>query len=159
RRHSGAARALRAVDCQGDAVRRYRPLAGGGNSRARVHARGRTDGGVVCDHRWTHQDRARRFRPRGGSGRSRRQAPHTGARTAHRYLVPTLIWHNRRMLQPEALATREPLVWSTGAGADVWEIFRAASAGDVATIERLIAADPSLVRSSYLYHRPLSFAV
>src|SRR5688500_4865971 len=61
--------------------------------------------------------------------------------------------------QPEALKKSEPWLWSPGAGTDVWEMFMACMNGDLATVERLIAKDPSLVRSHYEYRTPLSFAV
>jgi ankyrin repeat protein len=63
------------------------------------------------------------------------------------------------MIQPEALKKDEPLFWSPGKGADVWEMFRAAINGDLETIKRLLAKDPSLARSNYEYRTPLSFAV
>lgn len=63
------------------------------------------------------------------------------------------------MTQPEELKKNEPLVWSTGTGADVWEMFRAAIGGDVESILRLLDKDPSLVRSAFDYRTALSFAV
>src|SRR5687767_14550905 len=63
------------------------------------------------------------------------------------------------MIQPEALKKNEPLVWSTGTGADVWEMFCAAIAGDLETINRLLHKDPSLVRCIHAYRTPLYFAV
>src|SRR6516165_1012561 len=63
------------------------------------------------------------------------------------------------MIQPDALARDEPLFWSPGRGADVWEMFCAAIRGDLEGIKRLLAKDPSLVRSHYEYRTPLSFAV
>src|SRR5262249_48182382 len=63
------------------------------------------------------------------------------------------------MIQPEALKKDEPLFWSPGKGADVWEMFCAAIPGDLETIKRLLDKDPSLVRSHYEYRTPLSFAV
>lgn len=63
------------------------------------------------------------------------------------------------MIRPEALTKNEPLFWSPGSGADVWEMFCAAIRGDLETIERLVEKDPSLVRSHYEYRTPLSFAV
>jgi hypothetical protein len=64
-----------------------------------------------------------------------------------------------RMIRPQALEKDEPLTWSTGTGADVWEMFRGAIAGDVASLARLLDKDPSLVRGQYGYLRPLYFAV
>ena len=63
------------------------------------------------------------------------------------------------MIQPEALKKREPLLWSPGSGVDVWDMFCACLAGDLPTVKRLVAKDPSLVRSHYAYRTPLYFAV
>ena len=63
------------------------------------------------------------------------------------------------MIRPEALARDEPLFWSPGRGTDVWAMFEAAAAGDVPALERLLDADPSLLRCQYEYRTPLSFAV
>ncbi|MGH9175887.1 MAG: ankyrin repeat domain-containing protein, partial [Vicinamibacterales bacterium] len=63
------------------------------------------------------------------------------------------------MIRPEALTTNERLLWSPGAGADVWAMFCAAIAGDLETVKRLVTKDPSLVRSNYAYRTPLYFAV
>src|SRR5690348_5316054 len=63
------------------------------------------------------------------------------------------------MFQPEALSKNEPLFWSTGEGIDVWKMFCAAMAGDVAKIKSLLDKDPSLIRSQYDYRPAISFAV
>lgn len=63
------------------------------------------------------------------------------------------------MIQPEELKKNKPLVWSTGTGTAVWELFCACSAGDLATVRRLVGKDPSLVRCHYAYRKPLYFAV
>jgi ankyrin repeat protein len=63
------------------------------------------------------------------------------------------------MIRPELLAKDEPLVWSTGTGTDVWEMFCAAIRGDLDRIRQLLCKDPSLVRSHYWYRTPLYFAV
>jgi ankyrin repeat protein len=63
------------------------------------------------------------------------------------------------MIRPEPLTKDEPLVWSTGTGTDVWEMFCAAIAGDLDAIRKLLCKDPSLVRSHYVYRTPLYFAV
>ena len=63
------------------------------------------------------------------------------------------------MIRPDELKKNEPLVWSAGMGTDVWELFCACIAGDLETVKRLVAADPSLVRAHYEYRTPLSFAV
>ncbi|MEO7501226.1 MAG: ankyrin repeat domain-containing protein [Gemmatimonadaceae bacterium] len=63
------------------------------------------------------------------------------------------------MLRPDELKKDEPLLWSTGIGTDVWEMFCASMSGDVASVRRLLAKDPSLVRGSFAYRRPMYFAV
>jgi ankyrin repeat protein len=63
------------------------------------------------------------------------------------------------MLQPDALKKNEPLKWSAGSGLDVWELFCACIAGDLASVRRLVEKDPSLVRSQHAYRTPLYFAV
>src|SRR5262249_15533346 len=63
------------------------------------------------------------------------------------------------MTQPEELKKGEPLTWSPGIGADVWELFCACVNGDAETVKRLVAKDPSLVRCHYRYRKPLYFAV
>lgn len=63
------------------------------------------------------------------------------------------------MIQPRELQQDEPLVWSTGRGIDVWEMFRASASGNLGTVKRLLRKDPSLVRGAYAYRRPMYFAV
>ncbi|HLJ97520.1 MAG TPA: ankyrin repeat domain-containing protein [Gemmataceae bacterium] len=63
------------------------------------------------------------------------------------------------MIQPEALKKTEPLMWATGIGTDVWELFRACIAGNLETVKQLLAKDPSLVDTQYAYRTPLYFAV
>lgn len=63
------------------------------------------------------------------------------------------------MRQPEALKKNEPLIWSSGTGTDVWEMFCACLQGDLETIKRLLRKDPSLARCNYAYRTPLYFAV
>ena len=63
------------------------------------------------------------------------------------------------MIQPDELKKNEPLKWSTGKGTDVWSMFCACIAGDLAAVQRLVASDPALVRCSYAYRTPLYFAV
>lgn len=65
----------------------------------------------------------------------------------------------QRMIQPEKLKKNEPLVWSTGTGADVWDLFCACMTGDLETVKRLVSKDPSIVRCHYAYRKPLYFAV
>jgi ankyrin repeat protein len=61
--------------------------------------------------------------------------------------------------QPEELKQNVPLLWSTGTGTDVWEMFCACIAGDLESVGRLIEKDPSLVRCHHSYLTPLYFAV
>jgi len=63
------------------------------------------------------------------------------------------------MTQPDELKTNEPLLWSTGSGVHVWEMFRACIAGDVEAVMNLVSKDPSLVRCHYAYRTPIYFAV
>ena len=63
------------------------------------------------------------------------------------------------MIQPEALKKSEPLLWSTGSGVDVWEMFCACVAGDLPAVKRLVGKDASLVRSHCAYRTPIYFAV
>ncbi len=63
------------------------------------------------------------------------------------------------MFQPDELRGNRRLVWSTGTGAAVWELFGACVAGDLGTVERLVQDDPSIVRAHYAYRKPLYFAV
>ena len=63
------------------------------------------------------------------------------------------------MIQPEALKKPEPLLWATGTGTDVWELFGACIAGDLEAVKQLLAKDPSLARTHYAYRTPIYFAV
>ena len=63
------------------------------------------------------------------------------------------------MVQPEELKTDAPLLWSPGAGTEVWRLFCASVSGDLAAVTQLIDANPSLVRAHYEYRTPLYFAV
>jgi ankyrin repeat protein len=63
------------------------------------------------------------------------------------------------MVRPEELTRNEPLLWSAGNGTEVWDLFCACAGGDVETVERLVGANPSLVRAHYEYRTPLYFAV
>jgi ankyrin repeat protein len=63
------------------------------------------------------------------------------------------------MIQPEALKKSEPLLWASGTGTDVWELFNACIAGNLEAVKRLLARDPSLVNTQYAYRTPLYFAV
>src|SRR5687767_12117097 len=63
------------------------------------------------------------------------------------------------MIRPEELKKNQPLVWSTGRGTEVWDLFCACIAGDLEAVQRLIGNDPSLVRCQHAYRKPLYFAV
>jgi ankyrin repeat protein len=63
------------------------------------------------------------------------------------------------MIQPEELKKDEALLWSTGTGTDVWELFCACIAGDLETVKRLVNKDPSIVRCHYAYRTRIYFAV
>ena len=78
---------------------------------------------------------------------------------------PKLVHHveslqpHRRMLQPAELKSDQPLTWSSGRGTDVWALFQACAAGDLQTVQALIAKDRTLARAHYDYRKPLYFAV
>jgi ankyrin repeat protein len=63
------------------------------------------------------------------------------------------------MVRPAELTKNEPLLWSAGNGTEVWDLFCACAAADLDTVERLVDANPSLVRAHYEYRTPLYFAV
>jgi ankyrin repeat protein len=63
------------------------------------------------------------------------------------------------MMQPDELKKGEPLVWSTGTGTDVWEMFCACIAGDLAAVKRLLDKDRALVHCQHVYRKPIYFAV
>jgi ankyrin repeat protein len=63
------------------------------------------------------------------------------------------------MIQPDELKRDEPMLWTPGTGAEVWEMFCACISGDIDTVKRLVNKDPSIVRCSYAYRTPLYFAV
>jgi hypothetical protein len=63
------------------------------------------------------------------------------------------------MIQPDELKKNESLKWSPGTGMEVWDLFRAAIAGDLEKIRRLVEKNPALVRSHFRYRTPLYFAV
>jgi ankyrin repeat protein len=63
------------------------------------------------------------------------------------------------MIQPDELSKNEPLMWSTGSGTEVWDMFCACIAGDLETVKRLLNKNPSLARCHYAYRTPMYFAV
>jgi ankyrin repeat protein len=78
---------------------------------------------------------------------------------------PKLVHHvetvqpHRNMLQPAELKSDEKLKWSAGTGSEVWALFQACSAGDLETVQALLAKDRSLARAHYDSRKPLYFAV
>src|SRR5262249_10411458 len=65
----------------------------------------------------------------------------------------------QRMIQPDELKKSERVTGANVAGTDVWELFCACIAGDLEAVKRLVAKDPSLVRTQHAYRTPLYFAV
>ena len=63
------------------------------------------------------------------------------------------------MLQPAELQSDQKLLWSPGRGTDLWSLFQACIAGDLAAVQGLLAKDPTLSRAHYDYRKPLYFAV
>lgn len=63
------------------------------------------------------------------------------------------------MTQPDELKKNEPLVWSSGRGTDVWELFCACIDGNLKKVRQLFEKDPSLARCQHAYRKPLYFAV
>lgn len=63
------------------------------------------------------------------------------------------------MLRPKELASNEVLIWATGRGTDVWELFGACIHGDVAAVRQLLDTEPALVRTHFAYRTPIYFAV
>ena len=63
------------------------------------------------------------------------------------------------MVRPEELTKDEPLLWSAGHGPEAWDLFCACAAGDLEAVERLLRANPSLVRAHYEYRTALYFAI
>ncbi|MEO6621639.1 MAG: ankyrin repeat domain-containing protein [Dyadobacter sp.] len=63
------------------------------------------------------------------------------------------------MKQPEGLSKNKPLIWSPGTGTEVWEMFVASKQGDLETIKKLVEKDKGLIRGTFDYRNPISFAV
>ena len=93
------------------------------------------------------------------------EAQHALAREYGFESWPALVHHvesmqpESRMLQPAELKSDQKLLWSAGRGTDVWALFQACIAGDLAAVKTLIAREPSLARAHYQYRKPLYFAV
>ena len=64
-----------------------------------------------------------------------------------------------KRIVPIELATGAPLLWSPGTGTQVWNLFTATIAGDLAAITSLLDEEPALVRAQHAYVTPLYFAV
>ena len=63
------------------------------------------------------------------------------------------------MIQPDALKDPGPLLWSTGTGVTVWQLFCAIIADDRDTVRRLVRGDPPIVRCHHAYRTTMYFAV
>jgi ankyrin repeat protein len=63
------------------------------------------------------------------------------------------------MFRPPELTSDEPLTWSPGRGTEVWDLVNACADGDLATVERMVTRNPSLVGAHHEYRTPLYFAV
>jgi ankyrin repeat protein len=65
----------------------------------------------------------------------------------------------QRMMRPAVLKKNEPLLWATGTGTEVWELFCACITGDLEGVKRLLAKNPPHVRTHHAYRTPIYFAV
>jgi hypothetical protein len=65
----------------------------------------------------------------------------------------------KRLVRPAELKSEDELPFGGGRGTDIWEMLTAAIRGDLATIERLVEANPRLVECGHQYRSPLHFAV
>ncbi|MGI9518043.1 MAG: ankyrin repeat domain-containing protein [Pirellulaceae bacterium] len=63
------------------------------------------------------------------------------------------------MRQHELLKTDLQVPWAWGRGNQVWAMFEAAANDEVATLQKLVATEPSLVGCEFHYRTPLRFAV
>ncbi len=63
------------------------------------------------------------------------------------------------MRRPDELRTDKPLVWSTGTGNQVWQMFTLSRTGELDELKRLVTAHPELVECQFAYRTPLYFAV
>lgn len=66
---------------------------------------------------------------------------------------------NGKLVPNDDLKSPEPLYWSNARGTEVWAMFTAAIAGDVAQLRALLNENPKLVECEYEYRKPLYFAV
>lgn len=65
----------------------------------------------------------------------------------------------RRLIRPAGLTGTRKLFWTSGMGADLWELFCACISGDLPAVKRLLEKDPALARAYYEYRTPIAFAV
>jgi ankyrin repeat protein len=65
----------------------------------------------------------------------------------------------RRLIRPAGLTGTRKLFWTSGMGADLWELFCACISGDRPAVKRLLEKDPSLAHAHYEYRTPIAFAV
>ena len=63
------------------------------------------------------------------------------------------------MRQPVELSNDRPLVWSTGTGNQVWQMFTLSRTGELDELKRLVAVHPELIECQFAYRTPLFFAV
>ena len=68
-------------------------------------------------------------------------------------------WVISRMVRPAELENSGDIAESKGRGPEVWEMFCATIRGDLEAIQRLVAANPDLVRCVHYYTQPIKFAV
>lgn len=68
-------------------------------------------------------------------------------------------WVISRMVRPAELENSGYIAESKGRGPEVWEMFCATIRGDLETIQRLVEANPDLVRCVHYYTQPIKFAV
>ena len=66
---------------------------------------------------------------------------------------------NTNMRQPVELSNDRPLVWSTGTGNQVWQMFTLSQTGELDQLKRLFAVHPELIECQFAYRTPLFFAV
>src|SRR5215831_7238217 len=73
--------------------------------------------------------------------------------------MPDTNWKVARMVQPEDLKSDAYQLWWRGRGIDVWAMLCASITGDLETIKKLVARDPSLIDCEFEYFKPIRFAV
>ncbi|MDE2888954.1 MAG: ankyrin repeat domain-containing protein [Gemmatimonadota bacterium] len=68
-------------------------------------------------------------------------------------------WVISRMAKPPELENSDYVAESKGKGPEVWAMFCATIRGDLEAIQRLVEANPDLVRCVHYYTQPIKFAV